>query len=250
MGSVSAHLVGDMYDQALDGKQGFDSLADYGQSFKDGAILGGVTGAAGLAASKYLGAGSRTLAQSAAAGNPQLTRLLEAARSVGVGVGTKLQIRVEDLVKMFRNGAPPGLRFAFAGAGGELPASIAKLPPEATAWITVRPLQDLNAPQPMQMQANGRARDLVEVVDVDPESGSLFDNYEDGASVQDDHFEPQSDENASEFAEGFQIKANVNRLFEIRTAHRGRSRKRTSLRALIGANSRNRRLLLKASKFY
>jgi hypothetical protein len=134
------------------------------------------------------------------------TRLLEAARSVGVGVGTKLQIKVGDLVDAFRNGGPPGFRFAYAGGGGGLPPSFANAPPEAIAWITVRPLQDLNAPRPM-MQEHGRGRDLIEIGDVDPRTGSLFDPRDPDASVQDDNFGPQLDENASEFDDGYKIKS-------------------------------------------
>ncbi len=42
-GNVAGHFIGDVYDQALDGKQGFDSASSYGKSFGEGAALGGAT---------------------------------------------------------------------------------------------------------------------------------------------------------------------------------------------------------------
>jgi hypothetical protein len=127
-GNVAGHFVGDVYDQVLDGKQGFDSASSYGKSFGEGAALGGATAAVGLVASKYLSQGTRTLAQEAAASRPHLTRVLEAARSVGVGVGVKLQTTVRDFLDML--GGPPALRFAYAGNPG-IPVRLASAPPTA-----------------------------------------------------------------------------------------------------------------------
>jgi Predicted lipoprotein of unknown function (DUF2380) len=165
VGNVAGHLVGDVYDQALDDKQGFDPLSAYGQSFTQGAALGGalgVTAGVGLAASPYLARSMRTVAQDAAAAHPRITRLLEAARSVGKGAGHKIRTTAGELAKWFGDGGPPpGLRLAYAASGGGGPVleRIAKAPPDAPLWITVRPLVDLNA-RPMQMEAPG---DLVEI---------------------------------------------------------------------------------------
>jgi Predicted lipoprotein of unknown function (DUF2380) len=164
VGNVAGHLVGDVYDQVLDGKQGFDSLSAYGHSFTQGAALGGalgVTAGVGLAASPYLARSMRTVAQDAAAAHPRITRLLEAARSVGKGAGHRIRTTAGELAKWFGDGGPPpGLRLAYASTGGgPVLSRIAKAPQDAPMWITVRPLVDLNA-RPMQMEA---PRDLVEI---------------------------------------------------------------------------------------
>jgi hypothetical protein len=171
-GNVAGHFIGDVYDQALDGKDGFDSASSYGKSFGEGAALGGATAAVGLAASKYLAQGTRSLAQEAAAAHPQLTRVLEAARSVGVGVGVKLQTTVRDFLDML--GGPPAFRFTYAGNPG-IPARLASAPPTALVWIVVRPLKDLNAP--MKMEGGDRSGALGEIESVEPgeEIAAMFD---------------------------------------------------------------------------
>jgi hypothetical protein len=195
VGNVAGHFIGDAYDQVLDGKEGFDSMSAYGDSFKEGAVLGGATAAIGLAAAKFLPKGMRTLAQETAAAHPKLTRLLEGARSVGVGVGTRVQTTVHEFLEWFGNGAaPPGFRLAYAAvAGGVVPARIASAPPGATVWVTVRPLQDLNAARPMQMSGTG---DLVEVenVELSKEINDMFDDLSSGEG----HTHPESESFASE----------------------------------------------------
>jgi hypothetical protein len=174
VGNVAGHFIGDAYDQVLDGKEGFDSLSAYGGSFKEGVALGGATAALGLAAARFLPKTMRTLAQETAAAHPKLTRLLEAARSVGVGVGTQVQTTVHQFLQWFGSGGgPPGFRFAYAAVeGGVVPPHIATAPPGAAVWVTIRPLQDLNAPRPMQMTG-----DLVEVerVELSKEISDMFD---------------------------------------------------------------------------
>jgi hypothetical protein len=186
VGNVAGHFIGDVYDQAVDGKQGFDSLSAYGGSFKQGVIVGGMTAAVGLAASKYLPQGARSLAQEAAAARPQLTRVLEAARSVGVGAGVKVQLTIDKVIELFGGpgGPPHGFRFAYAGAGGVIPNRLASAPSTTPVWVTVRPLTDLNAPRPMQMAGGGD--DLVEIEGIKLESGSIFDSYGEDASYSDD----------------------------------------------------------------
>src|SRR5262249_23527577 len=106
VGNGAGHLVGDGYYQVLDRKDGVDPVSPYGQSFRQGAMFGGLTAGVGLAASRFLPAGARSIAQAAAVAHPQLTRILEAARSVGVGIGVKLQSTVREFLDA--TGGPPG----------------------------------------------------------------------------------------------------------------------------------------------
>jgi hypothetical protein len=165
MGSVSGHFVGDVYDQVLDGKQGFDSLADYGRSLAEGGLVGTVVAPLGLAAAKYLPVGARTIAQQFAATHPELTRLMDAARACGVGAATQVRTTVRAFLDSMQGGGPPGLRLAYAqGGGGPIPSAVASAPPDAEVVLTVRPLQDLNAPAPLQ--SSDSSGDLVEVEQV------------------------------------------------------------------------------------
>lgn len=174
VGNVAGHFVGDVYDQIADGKRGFDSLSDYGSSFREGAVFGGVVGAVGLAASRFLPKATRTIAQDAAATHPQLTQLLDAARSAGRNAGARVRMTLRDFLASI---APPtpGLRLAYAGHA--LPPRIAAAAPSSWVLVTIRPLQDLNAP----MQTSRGIGDLAEVERVD-----LFDDYGADASYQDE----------------------------------------------------------------
>jgi hypothetical protein len=185
VGNVAGHFVGDLYDQALDGKEGFDSLSSYGESFGDGVKLGAATGAVaavGLNASKFIRGAMRTVAQEAAAAYPQLTRVLEAARSVGVRAGAHVRMTVDEYLKTI-SGGPRGLRLAYAGA--PVPPRIAAASRDAPLSVTVRPLQDLNAP----MQSANNFSDHIEI-----ESVKLFDDYGEDASYVDDAADHRADE--------------------------------------------------------
>jgi len=195
VGNIAGHFIGDVYDQVLDGKAGFDPLSSYGRSFAEGTALGGVTAGVGLAASKFLAPGARSLAQAAAVARPQLTRILEAARSAGRGAGVRVQTTVREFLESFGGGAPPGFRLAFAGTSGAIPLRITAALRGARVWITVRPLKDLNAP--MQMAGGDDGGDLVEIENVEPDSGSIFDGYGEEASYQDDVADWNAEVNSS-----------------------------------------------------
>jgi hypothetical protein len=217
VGNVAGHFIGDVYDQVLDGKQGFDSAASYGRSFGEGVALGGATAAVGLVASKYLAQGTRSLAQEAAASHPRLTHVLETARSVGVGVGVKLQTTVRDFLDMLGGpGAPPGFRFAYAG-NPAIPARLASAPPTAHLWIVIRPLKDLNAP--MKMEGGDRDGPLGEIERVEPgeEIAAMFDEFsspERHRAANSPRRRPgiEGDEELSEFDDGYQIKSDRGRV--------------------------------------
>jgi len=90
----------------------------------------------------------------------------------------RVQITVREFLDAIGgNGGPPGLRFAYAGSAA-IPARLAAAPPTASVWIVVRPLKDLNAPQPMKMEGGGDDGGyLGEIDSVTPgeEIAGLFD---------------------------------------------------------------------------
>jgi hypothetical protein len=186
VGNIAGHFATDLYDQALDGKDGFDSPSAYRRSFREGAALGGagelLAGAAGLVPARYLPRGLRTIAQQLAATHPRLTPLLEAVRRASRDVACKVRMTVGDYLDAFSSGVPPGFRLAFAG--GPVPPRIASLPRSSTLWVTARPVRDLSAPMQMQQRGDGDAS--VEILDVDPETGSMFDSYGDESAYADD----------------------------------------------------------------
>ena len=172
VGSVGGHLVGDAYDQALNGKEGFDPLSAYGHSF----LMGGVVGAGlSFAAAKYLPPGSRTVGQQAATTHPAMTHILEAARGAGKGTAVEVRMTVRKFIELIGGGdggAPPGLKLAYAGAGdGAIPSRIASAPPESNVWVIVRPLKDLDAPQATQRVGDD---DVVELDFEPPEREPSF----------------------------------------------------------------------------
>jgi hypothetical protein len=173
VGSVGGHLTGDVYDQALNDKQGFDSFSDYAKDFAVGGMVGAVVAPVGMAAAKYLPEASRTMAQQAAAQDSTMARVMEGARGVGKGAAVRIRMTVREVIDTFRNGSgPPGMSLAFAGASGTI-EQLATAPPDAGVWVTVRPLDDLNAPKAMGTKDDGKGAggppELVEVVAIDPE---------------------------------------------------------------------------------
>lgn len=165
---VGGHFVGDVYDQIADGKQGFDSISAYTATAMQGAALGGIAATVaapvGLAAARYLPGFARTLGQDAAIANPQLARLLEAARSLGRGAAVRVRMTARELMDAIGDdGWPPGFKPAYAGAA--VPARISAAPPDASVWLGIRPLADLNAP--MQTQGGRGGDDLLEIESID-----------------------------------------------------------------------------------
>lgn len=171
VGSVGGHFAGDVYDQALNGKDGFDPLTSYGRSFGEGGLIGAAVAPLGLAAAKYLPEGMRTMAQEAAAAHPRATRLLEAARGAGVGAAVRVRMTVREFFESLGDGPPPGFRLAYAGGGAAVPDAIASAPPDAIVSVTVRPLVDLEVARPMWRE--GEEADLVAVDDVELDAEGL-----------------------------------------------------------------------------
>ena len=199
VGAASGHLIGDVYDQALNGKDGFDSAGAYAESL----LLGGVVGAGlSLGAAQFLPRGTRTVGQDAATAHPQMIRILEAARNAGVGAAVRVRMTVREFIDSIGGGggAPPGLRLAYAHGGGGLPPRIASAPPESGVWVTVRPLQDLNVSRPMQ-SSRSDGDDLLEIQSVEQEGERLFDGYGKDASYADDAADWRADTETRPMAE-------------------------------------------------
>lgn len=157
VGNVGARFTGDIYDQALNGKQGFDSFATYAQDFASGGLLGAALSPVGLHGAKHLPASARTMAQTYAVRHPHLIPMLEAARTAGIGTTFRLRMTVRDWLDVLRTGAGgPGSMGGFggmqpsfasgAGASASLPPDLRALPPDVELWIVARPTVDLDAP--------------------------------------------------------------------------------------------------------
>jgi A nuclease of the HNH/ENDO VII superfamily with conserved WHH len=161
VGNVGGRFIGDVYDQLLSGKQGFDSFSTYAQDFATGGLFGTALAPLGLHAAKHLPASARTLAQAYAVRHPHLIPMLEAARAAGTGTAFRVRMTVREWLDVLRTGAggPPGATGGFGGghpafAAGDgvvasaaaIPPDLHSLPPDVELWITARPTVDLDAP--------------------------------------------------------------------------------------------------------
>lgn len=201
VGNVGAHLSGDLYDQLLNDKHGFDGFASYAQDFAAGGITGAVMAPISLHAAKHLPASARTLAQTYAARHPHLISILESARAAGVGSAFRIRTTVREWLEVLRTGAGgPG---AMGGlAGPQLAFStvyplpdIQALPPDARICVTARPTVDLDAP--MARLGDDDAPWLeVEAVEAADEGSDWRDALgRDDPSIEGMHeFEPLGDE--------------------------------------------------------
>jgi len=149
-GGVSGHFTGDVYDQLLNGKQGFDSVGDYMQSGAMGGGMGVVLSGVSVAAGKYFGA-PRPI-DAFAQRYPRMSRVLEDVRASGFRSGAAVKMKVSELLDLLGSGfggpGGPGA-FAYAGAYGDVRA----LPPDTEIYVRMRPVRPLT--QPMQMSTVG-----------------------------------------------------------------------------------------------
>jgi hypothetical protein len=187
VGNVGARFVGDVYDQLLSGKEGFDSFGDYAVDFATGGVMGAALAPVGFYGAKYLPASARNMVQTYAVHHPEMISLLEASRAAGAGAAFRVRMTVREWRNMGGGGGFGGfggMQPAFATVGVAF-AKIASLPPDAEVWVTARPVIDSNAP----MQRLGDEADpLFEVESVeavDPVE-RYFDDYGDEASYADD----------------------------------------------------------------
>ena len=150
---ISGHFTGDVYDQMVNGKQGFDSLGDYGRSARDGLVAGGLgslLSGLSLGAARFLGADVKSSFRRAgdiyAAKYPRMTRFLEAARTAGAHSRVVVSAKVSEALDLIHSLSPPGgpppqLAFAMAGGG-----DLRSLPPTADVRIALRPTMPLDKP--------------------------------------------------------------------------------------------------------
>lgn len=200
VGNVGAHLSGDLYDQLMGDKHGFDGFASYAQDFAAGGITGAVMAPIGLHAAKHLPASARTLAQTYAARHPHLISILESARAAGVGSAFRIRTTVREWLEVLRTGAGgpgamggldgPQLAFATSGSSPGPAAGapdLAALPADVELWVTATPLVDLDAPMArLDENTPWLEVDSIEVRGGGRRNESLFDDYGDEASYADD----------------------------------------------------------------
>jgi hypothetical protein len=149
VGGVAGHFTGDVYDQLLNGKEGFDSLGDYGMS----AAVGGASGAAlatvSVMAGQYLPASQQRMADLYATRYPRMTRVLEDVRMAGYSAGAagragavQVKMKVQEYLDSIDTGGFGGPT-AFATANG---ADIRMMPPDQEISVRVRVPKDFNRP--------------------------------------------------------------------------------------------------------
>jgi hypothetical protein len=206
------------------GRAAFVAAATAATGGVAGELVAGASEGMGLAsegmglASGVVGRGVTAVASGATAGGfgnvaghfigEVYDQVLEAARSVGVGVGVKLQTTVRDFLDML--GGPPAFRFAYAGRPA-IPARLASAPPTAPVWIVVRPLKDLNAPMKMEGSDHGGALGEIESVEPGEEIAAMFDEFSSPERHRSANASRrpgvEEDEELSEFDDGYQIKS-------------------------------------------
>ena len=145
---VGGHFTGDVYDQLLNGKQGFDSFGSYMQSGAMGGAMGTVLSGVSVAAGKYFGA-PRPI-DTFAEQYPRMSKVLEDVRATGFRSGAAVKMKVSDLLDLIKTnfggpGGPGALQYAYAGGVRD----VRTLPPETEIYVSMRPLRPLT--QPMQM---------------------------------------------------------------------------------------------------
>jgi hypothetical protein len=202
-GGVSGHLTGDVFDQMLNGKEGFDSLGAYMQSGALGGGMGTVLAGISVGAGKYLGNGARPL-DAYAARFPRMSRVLEDIRGAGFRSGSAVRMKVSELLDLMSSGfgGPGGPNaFAYAGAYGDVRA----LPPDTEISVRMRPLRPLTQPMQMSGVGNGNSNapketavdadqpvvaiEKVEVVKPDPAEPPLVEEVVvDGMSMPSDQW--------------------------------------------------------------
>jgi hypothetical protein len=185
---VGGHLAGDIYDQVLNGKEGFDSLGDYAQSAITGAVSGAVMSSVSIGAGKYLPESAQRTADLYARRYPRMTRTLDVIQqagartagelhAAGIQTATAIRVTVRELVDLIDSG--------FGGPGG--PSALAvvgvgdfrMLPPDTELRVWIRPTRPLG--EPMQMSGGdgpnaGQPGDrrnpvVIDKVDAQPAEG-------------------------------------------------------------------------------
>ena len=195
VGNVGARFTGDVYDQLLNGKPGFDSFATYGQDFASGGLFGAALAPVGLHGARHLPASARTMAQTYAAHHPHMIPMLEAARAAGAGAAFRVRMTVREWLDVLRPGDPgsmdgfAGLQPAIAGSlvDSAHPLDLGSLPPDAELEISAHPIADLDAPMArLDDEIPWFEVDSVQVRRGSRRSEDFLDDYGKDASYADD----------------------------------------------------------------
>jgi hypothetical protein len=141
-GGLGGHLAGDLYDQKVNGKEGFDDAGSYAMSGLMGGGLGVALSGVSLATAKFFPAEAQTMAVLYAQRYPRIVKLLEGARNFGVNSRQLVVMSGRALKAMFEGGGlgPPGP--ALAPIGGDLQS----IPDDATVQVGYRSRVDINRP--------------------------------------------------------------------------------------------------------
>jgi hypothetical protein len=156
---LGGHFAGDVYEQAFEGKEGFDSLGSYVESGAMGGLTGTILAGISVSGGKYLGPGQRPIDQTAAR-NPGLAKVIEQVRGAGFKSGstmraagirgaTVMRMKVSELLDLAGHrlfGNPRQLAYA-----GPSLAELSRLPPGTEVTVSIRPSPSFTAP--MQMGA-------------------------------------------------------------------------------------------------
>ncbi|MBX3162514.1 MAG: hypothetical protein KF773_41510 [Deltaproteobacteria bacterium] len=172
---LAGHATGDVFDQAFNGKDGFDSISDYARSGAIGGLTGTVAAGLSLAAGRFMtpGSGQRPI-DAAASKYPRLSGALERIRAAinptfegvqAIGeahgataakLGTQAVVRVRmtvsevlELIDTHLSQSPNAL----ATANG---APIRTLPGDTLLDVSLRPSSPLT--EPMQMSTVGEGK--------------------------------------------------------------------------------------------
>ena len=204
VGNVGARFTGDVYDQLLSGKEGFDSFSSYAQDFASGGLFGTALAPLGLHAAKHLPASSRTMAQTYAVHHPHMISMLEAARAAGAGATFRVRMTVREWLDVLRTGAGgPGSMggfgdlqpaFSSVGASSDAAPDLSSFPIDTELWVTARPTVDLDAPMArLDEDSPWFEVESIEVRRGSRRADSLFDDYGDEASYADDFADYRDD---------------------------------------------------------
>lgn len=101
---VGGQFAGDVYDQAVLGKQGFSSTQDYALAGITGAATGALTAGVQAAGSKYLKSSAKTMSQVYAERYPGLDNTLTRIRNAGIREGLVIRVTAQQLKLLAETG--------------------------------------------------------------------------------------------------------------------------------------------------
>lgn len=147
---ISGHFTGDVYDQLLNGKEGFDSAGDYMKSGAMGGAMGVTTAmisSLSIQSTGLLRSSALRTADLYAKRFPSMTSVFERIRAAGANRGVQLKLTVSELSDLIKNGmGGPGGPGALQLAGG---VDFRMLPPETALRVRISADEMFNRPMEM-----------------------------------------------------------------------------------------------------